>query len=222
MQNHRLEWTADEVPVSALYDDPFYSTKDGLAESRHVFLAGNDLPARFRSGFVIAELGFGTGLNALMAWHAWDQHGVDGVLRFFSFEAHPLTARDMARALKPFPELADRADALAAVWSKENQSDPLDLGSLQLSVVVGPATATLPTWNGSADAWFLDGFSPAKNPEMWSGALMSAVAQHTKPSGTFATYTAAGHVRRALKDAGFEVMREPGFQGKRHMTRGVL
>jgi tRNA U34 5-methylaminomethyl-2-thiouridine-forming methyltransferase MnmC len=93
---------------------------------------------------------------------------------------------------------------------------------LTARVVLGDARQTLAGWDGQADAWFLDGFSPAKNPELWSAELMAEVARHTAPSGTFATYTAAGHVRRALADAGFEVTRQPGFGRKRHMTTGVL
>ncbi|MBL9056364.1 MAG: tRNA (5-methylaminomethyl-2-thiouridine)(34)-methyltransferase MnmD, partial [Rhodobacteraceae bacterium] len=84
----------------------------------------------------------------------------------------------------------------------------------------GDARDTLPRWQGRADAWFLDGFSPAKNPELWSADLMAEVARHTAPGGTFATYTAAGHVRRALTDAGFAVTRQPGHGRKRHMTTG--
>ena len=86
----------------------------------------------------------------------------------------------------------------------------------------GDARQTLATWTGKADAWFLDGFSPAKNPELWSSDLMAEVARHTAPGGTFATYTAAGHVRRALGEAGFTVTRQPGFGRKRHMTTGIL
>jgi tRNA U34 5-methylaminomethyl-2-thiouridine-forming methyltransferase MnmC len=89
-------------------------------------------------------------------------------------------------------------------------------------VICGDARVTLPEWTGRADAWFLDGFSPAKNPELWSDELLKSVASHTAPGGTFATYTAAGHVRRALSDAGFHVERRPGFGRKRHMSAGVL
>jgi tRNA U34 5-methylaminomethyl-2-thiouridine-forming methyltransferase MnmC len=89
-------------------------------------------------------------------------------------------------------------------------------------ILIGDARETLPAWPGRADAWFLDGFSPAKNPELWSSNLMHEVARHTAPGGTFATYTAAGHVRRALSGAGFTVTRQPGFGRKRHMSTGTL
>lgn len=95
-------------------------------------------------------------------------------------------------------------------------------GDAKLHLIVGDARETLPRWQGQADAWFLDGFAPSKNPEMWDPALLAEVARHTAPGGTFATYTAAGFVRRALAAAGFAVTRCPGFGRKRHMTRGVL
>lgn len=96
------------------------------------------------------------------------------------------------------------------------------MGSVTATVIVGDARETLAAWDGRADAWFLDGFSPARNPELWGPDLMAQVARHTAPDGSFATYTAAGHVRRALSEAGFTVSRAPGFAGKRHMSRGVL
>ena len=214
MQNQDLDWVGDDVPVSRLHDDPYYSIDDGLAESRYVFLDGNGLPGRFRDGFQIAELGFGTGLNALMAWEAWDEAGCPGPLRFTSFEAYPLSAEDMARALRPFEGLAERAAALTAAWPFRSAT----LGSLELVVMEGMAAETLPMWEGAADAWFLDGFAPAKNPDLWTAHLMQAVAEHGAPGSTLATYTAAGHVRRSLEAAGYKVERRSGFHGKRHMT----
>ncbi|MEO0746057.1 MAG: tRNA (5-methylaminomethyl-2-thiouridine)(34)-methyltransferase MnmD, partial [Pseudomonadota bacterium] len=97
-----------------------------------------------------------------------------------------------------------------------------DLGDVELTLITGDARQALPAWDGRADAWFLDGFSPAKNPELWGEALMAEVGRHTAPGGTAATYTAAGHVRRGLEAAGFTVDRVPGFGRKRHMTRAVL
>jgi len=213
-----VEWRDGGVPVSTRFDDPYFSLGDGLAETRHVFLAGNDLPARFRSGFQIAELGFGTGLNLLTALLAWRASGVPGALHFTSFEAFPLTAPTMARALAAFPEIRAIADPVLAQWG---QGPTIRLADLHADIVIGDARHTLPAWDGRANAWFLDGFSPAKNPELWSPALMAEVARHTAPGGSFATYTAAGHVRRALSDAGFTVDRRPGHGRKRHMTAGT-
>ncbi|MFN3936807.1 MAG: tRNA (5-methylaminomethyl-2-thiouridine)(34)-methyltransferase MnmD [Gemmobacter sp.] len=215
-----LDWREGDVPVSRRYEDPYFSLRDGLSETRHVFLAGNDLPARFRPGFHIAELGFGTGLNMLAALIAWRAAGIAGSLRFTSFEAHPLPACDIARALATFPEAAAVAAPFLAAWSDGMRRFRAE--GLEAEIIVGDARLTLPSWDGAADAWFLDGFSPARNPELWEPGLMRAVASHTAPGGTFATYTAAGHVRRALQAAGFRVERAAGFGAKRHMSRGRL
>jgi tRNA U34 5-methylaminomethyl-2-thiouridine-forming methyltransferase MnmC len=209
--HHPLTWTAAGTPVSAVYDDPFFT--GGPAEVAHVFLAGNDLPARLRPGFHVAELGFGTGLNLLVLM----QHAGRGPLRFTSFEALPMAPADMARALAPFD--LPGTEALVAAWARA--SGPvrrLGLPGVAAAVVIGDARTTLPAWDGKADAWFLDGFAPARNPELWEPALLAEVARHTAPGGTAATYSAAGHVRRALAAAGFVVERRPGYGRKRHMT----
>ena len=217
-QRAELSWTDDTIPVSERFDDPYFSLQNGLEETRHVFLAGNDLPDRFKPGFHIAELGFGTGLNMLTVWAAWEQAGQTKPLRFTSFEAYPMDPTDMERALAAFPEVSDYAARFLKVWT----GAPCDLGTLQLEVIQGDARETLAGWGGKADAWFLDGFSPAKNPELWESDLMAHVANHTAPAGTAATYTAAGFVRRGLEAAGFTVTRTPGYGRKRHMTRAVL
>ena len=217
---HDLDWRPGGVPVSRRFDDPFFSLEDGLAETRHVFLAGNGLPHRFRPGFSIAELGFGTGLNLMAARTAWAAAGLPGPLCYTAFEAFPLAADQTRAALAAFPEALAVADPLLAML--ERGATTLDTPDLRLRIVVGDARETVPAWSGRADAWFLDGFAPAKNPELWDPALLAAVARRTCPGGTFATYTAAGHVRRALAEAGFAVERIPGYGRKRHMTRGTL
>ena len=214
-----LEWREGDVPVSTRFDDPYYSLENGLDETRHVFLAGNDLPARFQDGFHVAELGFGTGLNLLACMQAWRQAGVPGVLRFTSFEAFPMAAEDMIRAQAHFPELAAIARELAPHWRAG--ATEIDLPDLEFRLIVGDARRTLPDWPGRADAWFMDGFSPARNPELWQEPLMIEVGRHTAPNGMVATYTAAGFVRRGLQAAGFTVERGPGFGRKRHMTRAA-
>lgn len=218
-QQAELQWRDGRVPVSTRFDDPYFSLQDGLAETRHVFLAGNGLPERFRDGFRIAELGFGTGLNMLTAWAEWEQSGQTAPLRFTSFEAYPMAPEAMVRALAGFAELAPWRDRFLAAWGG---GGTCELDTLQLQVIPGDARDTLPDWPGRADAWFLDGFSPAKNPELWQPELMAQVARHTAPGGTAATYTAAGFVRRGLAEAGFHVTRAPGYGRKRHMTQGVL
>ncbi|MFM2391368.1 MAG: hypothetical protein RLZZ437_2923 [Pseudomonadota bacterium] len=213
-----LDWRDGSIPIATRFDDPYFSLSGGLAETRHVFLAGNHLPARFAPDFHIAELGFGTGLNMLAALIAWRAAGTPGPLTFTSFEAFPLSLPDTARALSAFPEALAVAEPLFTQWPTGRIATP----DLDATIIFGDARETLPAWAGDADAWFLDGFSPSKNPELWSPDLMAAVARHTRPHGTFATYTAAGHVRRALSDAGFVVTRQPGFGTKRHMSTGVL
>jgi len=219
-QSERVDWTAGGTPVSSLFDDPYFSLENGLAETRHVFLTGNGLPGRFRDGFRIAELGFGTGLNLLATCLAWAASGPPGRLHFTSFEAFPMPAPDMARALACFPELAGPASDLIAAWRQGARL--FALGAVDVEIIAGDARERLTAWPHRADAWFLDGFSPAKNPELWGDALMSQVAAHTAPGGTFATYTAAGFVRRGLQSAGFRVERIPGYGRKRHMSRGQL
>lgn len=217
--NFDLEWRDGGVPVSTRFDDPYFSLENGLAETTHVFLSGNDLPARFAPGFHIAELGFGTGLNMLTTWKAWDEAGQTTPLSFTSFEAFPMTPEEMARALAAFPVLKPYADQLIAAWAEDNTLTTLQ--GINARVHIGDARETLKTTDFLADAWFLDGFSPAKNPELWDADLMQQVGAHTKPGGTAATYTAAGFVRRNLADAGFTVTRTPGYGRKRHMTSCV-
>jgi tRNA U34 5-methylaminomethyl-2-thiouridine-forming methyltransferase MnmC len=213
-QDPQLTWRQG-VPVSERFNDPYFSLEDGVAETRHVFLGGNELPARFRPGFHIAELGFGTGLNLLVAWQAWRQSGIAGPLRFTSFEAYPLAKPDMARALSAHD--LPGTEALLSAWPEDLVTE-----TLELRIIHGDARETLPAWEGRADAWFLDGFAPAQNPELWEPRLLAEVARHTAEGGSFATYSAAGAVRRALAEAGFEVTRKPGFGRKRHMSAGRL
>lgn len=219
-QHANIEWRDSGVPVSTRFDDPYYSLEDGVAETRHVFLGGNGLPDRFVDGFHIAELGFGTGLNFLVTLAAWRAAGIAGKLHFTSFEAFPLPMADMIRALDAFDDLD--------MSFIENDADmdrltPRIYGpDFELHVIYGDARDTLPDWDGRADAWFLDGFSPAKNPELWGADLLAQVGLHTAKGGTVATYTAAGFVRRGLEAAGFDIERVQGFGRKRHMTKGSL
>lgn len=215
-QTAQIEWRDGRVPVSTQFDDPYFSLDSGMEETRHVFLAGNDLPTRFANGFRVAELGFGTGLNFLVTLQAFRNSGSTGKLRFTSFEAFPMAMADLHTALRAFDGLPD--DLAQVDRFPERLAGP----DFDLHVIVDDARDALPKWEGRADAWYLDGFSPAKNPELWSPALMSQVALHTASGGTAATYTVAGFVRRGLADAGFEVSRVKGFGRKRHMTRAVL
>ena len=219
-QNAKLRWEENNLPVSARFDDPYYSRDDGLAECRYVFLEGNNLAMRIASvsdGFEIAELGFGTGLNVIAALHLWRSIPTRGVLRITTFEKYPLNVSEMKRALSRWPEIMPLAEELLEHWP----SRQIDLPDAVLTVLEGDVAQTLPTWSGRADAWFLDGFAPSRNPEMWSSAVLGQVGVHTKTDGSFATYTAAGAVRRGLQSAGFRVEKRSGFGSKREMLVGT-
>ncbi len=219
-QRAKVTWAQAGTPVSTHFDDRYFSHADGVAETGHVYLCGNDLPKRLSDGFRVAELGFGTGLNAL----ALAAVVPDGQrLSFVTFEAFPMRGADAAKALVALA-LPVAAGPLVPVIANalDRRDRNFALGPVDVTLVLGDARDMLPDWQGQADAWFLDGFAPAQNPEMWEPALMDAVARHTGPGGTFATYTASGAVRRNLDQAGFDVTRAPGYGRKRHMTRGVL
>ncbi|MEM7425325.1 MAG: tRNA (5-methylaminomethyl-2-thiouridine)(34)-methyltransferase MnmD [Pseudomonadota bacterium] len=220
-----VSWHDAQMPFCERYQDFYYSREDGRAETQEVFLGGNGLPERWggEACFTIAELGFGTGLNFLQTWHAWRRSRTpQGQLSFVSFEAHPMSSEDMDRALAAWPALSGLAAKLLSAWPRVREGgavagiDP----QTNLHVIMGEAARTVGAWSGRADAWYLDGFAPAQNPDMWSPDLMRAVFAHTSPGGTFSTYTAAGWVRRNLEEAGFCVERVPGFGRKRHRLQG--
>ena len=224
----RLERTADGTPFSPHFQDVYHSSQGGVAQARHVFLGGNALPGGWasRDRFVILETGFGLGVNFLVAWDAWrkDRHR-PARLHFISVESEPFKREDLAAALAPFAELEDLARALVSVWPP-----PLagfhrlhfDGGNVILTLLLGDARETLPQLVARVDAFFLDGFSPAKNPGVWSAEVVRELARLAAPGATLATWTVAGGVRAALVDAGFSVEKRPGFGAKREMLAGEL
>jgi tRNA U34 5-methylaminomethyl-2-thiouridine-forming methyltransferase MnmC len=220
-----LEWIEGDMPYSPAFGDHFYCREDGRAECGHVFLAGNGLPERWRQGgdFTIGELGFGTGLNFCETWRAWKALNAPLSLHFISFELHPMDRDSIDKALSRWPELDAERRALTAAWPDRPEGIvELDFGTgMRLTVIVGDALGSLEGSNLAFDAWYLDGFAPSRNPAMWSQDLLRAVFARTKPGGSFATYAAAGFVRRNLVGAGFVVERRPGFAGKREMLCGV-
>ncbi|CAN7470942.1 tRNA (5-methylaminomethyl-2-thiouridine)(34)-methyltransferase MnmD [Rhizobium sp. LjRoot98] len=221
-----LEWHAGDMPYSQEFGDHFYCREDGRLECGHVFLAGNGLPGRWRGPgtFRIGELGFGTGLNCCETWRQWKTAAAEGTnLHFVSFERFPMQAGDIGRALSHWPEIDAERQALCAAWpDAPNGRIDLDLATdVRLTVVCGPAFDTIPGFPAPFDAWYLDGFAPRRNPDMWSQELMRVVQEKTVEEGTFATYAAAGFVRRNLQAAGFIVERRPGFGSKREMLCGV-
>lgn len=226
-----LDWTEAGEPVSRRHGDLYYSRENGLAETRHVFLDGNDLPSRFqarpgdRNHFVVAETGFGTGLNFLATAALWLERtqGDARVLHFISFERYPLTGRDLSRALQRWPELAPLARQLA-----EQYPPPIEGlhrlvlagGKIRLSLYWGDALEGLNRLPFQADAWFLDGFAPARNADLWQEAILRAITAHSGPGTRLSTFTAVGAVRRGLQRLGFDMQKTAGFGRKRDMLRG--
>lgn len=222
-----LQRNPEGIPWSPAYGDIYHSAEGGLAQARHVFLAGNGLPERWRgrASFTILETGFGLGLNFLAAWHALraDPHG-PARLHFVSVERHPFRAADLAQALAPFEELRPLATALVAAWPPPLAGFhrlAFDGGRVQLTLLAGDARELLPQLEARADALFLDGFAPARNPEMWSPEVVRELARLAVPGATLGTWTVAGGVRAALADAGFPVEKREGFGPKREMLCGV-
>ena len=224
----RLGWGEDGVPVSGRFGDVYFSREDELAESRAVFLQGCGLPQAWagRGRFVVGELGFGTGLNLCALVQMWRRNRPDeGRLHVFSVEGFPLAAEEARRALAHFPEVAEEAEALLRAWPPAVPGfHRLDLPSewgVTLDLAVQPVETALSRWTGRADAWFLDGFSPAGNPEMWSEAVLGAVAARSAPGARAATFTVAGSVRRGLQAQGFAVAKRPGHGRKRERLEAV-
>ena len=239
IQPANLEFNAEGTPVSRDFDDVYFSNDNGLEETRYVFLDGNELNARFpthpRSLFVVAESGFGTGLNFLTLCQAFDQfHAAHPEatlqrLHFVSFEKYPLTAHDLRLAHQHWPELAPWAEQLQAQWPPATGGCHrllLDGGRVTLDLWLGDINELTDmlddTMDQKVDAWFLDGFAPAKNPDMWSPHLFAAMARLARPGATLATFTSAGFVRRGLQEAGFTMKKTKGFGRKRDMLVGVM
>ncbi len=221
-----IVWKDRQTPTSRRFDDIYFSPENGLAETRHVFLDGTDLPAAWAGTkrFAIGETGFGTGLNFLAAWDLWRRAGPrDGLLHFVSVERYPLSAAALARAHSAFAPIAPLAARL-----REALGAPLpgmhrfhfESDRVHLTLLHGDGAAMFEYLDARMDAWFLDGFSPARNPELWSDAVFSQLARLSAPGARLATFTVAGAVRRGLTAAGFEVSRRPGFGRKRDMLVG--
>ena len=235
----QVHFNESGTPVADHFDDVYFSNDSGIDETQHVFVAGNDLADRWQQWpnptFVIAETGFGTGLNFLVAMRAFNKFRAANPdhplkrLYFITTEKFPLPQQDMQRALEAFPALKDEAQALASLYPMglegchrlhfDNHSTTLDLW-------IGDVHELLPQWhspvNGLIDAWFLDGFAPSKNPDMWTDALFSQMARLSKTGTTFGTFTAAGIVKRGLAGVGFTIKKRNGFGRKRDMLTGVF
>ena len=213
--------------IAQAHDDVYFSREGGLEETRYVFIERNDLSARFSAcdgPFLVAESGFGTGLNFFATVQKWQElaHSSEAHLTFLSFEKFPLPPEAMRAALVSYPELTAYIEQWLPFYPLPIEGvHEIRLGNVTLQLVLGDMQEWLPQLACEADAWFLDGFAPAKNPDMWSDAMMAQVASHTKSGGSLATFTAVGAVRRALKAGGFEMKKVVGFGKKREMLVGV-
>ena len=226
-----LNWQNGQ-PYSSRFGDVYFSADSGLAETRHVFLQGNRLEARFAAlsageCFTIGETGFGTGLNFLCTWRLFEKAALEGTsLDFFSTEKFPLNEEELRSALALWPELGSFAELLLDCWRRRvpgwNRWSFAG-GRVRLTLAIDDVAEVLPQLpDDVVDAWFLDGFSPAKNPEMWGDQVLSEIARASRSGATLATYTCAGWVRRGLLRAGFAVRRTPGYGRKREMLCGEL
>jgi tRNA 5-methylaminomethyl-2-thiouridine biosynthesis bifunctional protein len=225
IQAATLSFNEQGVPWSEAFDDVYHPQAGAFAQAQHVFLAGNGLPDRWSEGahkrFVILETGFGLGNNFLATWQAWRQRLVScPALDFISIERHPFTRADLQRAHahSPCPELAN---ALLAQWpplTHNLHSLRFDNAQVRLLLAFGDALAWLPELVTSVDAFYLDGFAPARNPELWQERVFKTLARLAKPGATVATWSAARTVRDGLTSAGFEVRATPGTGGKRDIT----
>lgn len=240
----KIHYNDAGMPISRQFDDIYFNPEAGVAESRYVFITQNGLPARWenliaapdkaKNTFRIAETGFGTGLNFLTVWQQLrDSTAAPLHLHFISFEKYPLSRADLAQSLAQFPEFAELTATLLAQYPiaepgchRMHFQDSAATGGHQitLDLWLGDIQDTLPEWQANAkqqiDAWFLDGFAPDKNPDMWQPSLYQTLADTLVEGGTFATFTAASDVRRGLQAAGLAVEKIKGFGRKRNMLRG--
>ncbi|MBX8552316.1 bifunctional tRNA (5-methylaminomethyl-2-thiouridine)(34)-methyltransferase MnmD/FAD-dependent 5-carboxymethylaminomethyl-2-thiouridine(34) oxidoreductase MnmC [Pseudomonas cichorii] len=225
----QIDWDEQGNPHSRAFSDVYFSTESGLAETRHVFLVQNDLHARFTAlpageRLVIGETGFGTGLNFLCAWQLFQECAhPEARLHFVSVEKFPLSRADLQRALALWPELKAFAEPLLDQYIAVHEGFQrliFDEGRVTLTLLIGDALHMLPQLDGQIDAWFLDGFAPAKNPEMWTPELFAELARLSAPEASIGTFTSTGWVRRALNAAGFKMKRVPGIGHKWEVLRG--
>ncbi|MGB7757744.1 MAG: tRNA (5-methylaminomethyl-2-thiouridine)(34)-methyltransferase MnmD, partial [Salinisphaera sp.] len=220
--------TGAGAPRAPAYGDVYFSAGDGLAESRHVFLEGNELSTRWAHWrksrpFVIGETGFGTGRNVLLAWQLFREVAPAAArLHIVSIERHPLRAADLLALWRGYPEQAGDAGRIVDQWpALLRGAHRLRLDErVTLDLIFDDVEAAVAGLDGRIDAWFLDGFAPARNPAMWSAAVFLGLAAVSRPDATFATYSCARRVRDHATAAGFACKKQPGAGRKREMLRG--
>jgi len=239
----QLQWDEDGQPVSSTFGDVYFSRANGLEETRHVFLQHNQLSDRWQQlkagdHFTIAETGFGSGLNFLASWQLWlSTAPADAQLHFISVEKFPLTKTDLQRALALWPELSEFTAPLIEAYPVFVGAGFHRLsfmeGRIKLTLIINDAalgfTQLLATTHpvfatqcAKIDAWFLDGFAPSKNPQMWSDELFTRIRQLSHTGTTAATFSAAAIVKQGLKLAGFSIQKVPGFGRKREMVKASM
>ena len=235
IQHAKIHFNQENTPVSDKFDDVYFSNQDGLAETHYVFLEGNQLWERWvnyqEAHFVIAETGFGTGLNFFAVttlFREFRQKHPDSPLKrlyFISFEKYPLLLDALQQAHLAYPQFSHLAQHLQQHWLNPIQGCyRFHFDEISLDLWFGDVAENLPQlgdyMNSKIDAWFLDGFAPSKNPDMWNEQLYQQMFRFTKPQGTFATFTAASAVRKGLENAGFDITKRKGFGKKRECLSG--
>ncbi len=222
----QIEIVANGTPRSTRFEDTYYDTADGLGESRHVFLEGCDLLRAWvgHPTYTIGETGFGTGLNFLSTWHAWRTSEYrPNRLNYVSLEGYPLNAVKLGEVLKPWPELEPIAKQLIDSYPVPQPGYHkrfFENGQVSLTLLFGQALPILKSLDAQVNAWFLDGFAPDRNPEMWRLDLFQEIARLSAADAKLATFTVAGQVRRDLERVGFTVMKINGWGNKRHVLAG--
>ncbi len=221
-----IEWRNGQ-PYASKFQDVYFSNDNGLLETEYVFLLGNDLLTRWQlpniQNFIIAETGFGTGLNFLCAAKLWLENTPSNfTLHYISVEKYPLSLENITAALALWPELTILNQPFLTQYKSllKDSKAILFNNRVQLSLLIGDATQCLSVIDEAVDAWFLDGFSPAKNPDIWQAPIFEQMARLSSTESTFSTFTSAGEVRRGLIKAGFKVSKRPGFGKKREMLIG--
>lgn len=226
----KIDWQNGQ-PYSPDFGDVYFSTDDGLVETHYVFIAQNQLEHRFKhlqkNVFTIIETGFGTGLNFLCVWMLWLSNApANAQLHYIACEKYPLTKKDLTTALRYFPTLSHFSTQLIERYNLSDTQQTMSFaeGRIKLTLLIGDGSEQLSLLSPdlAVDAWFLDGFSPNKNPDMWSNKLFKQMARLSNTGSTFATFTSAGLVKRGLHDVGFSVKKVVGFGKKREMLAGYF
>ncbi|MFJ4157097.1 bifunctional tRNA (5-methylaminomethyl-2-thiouridine)(34)-methyltransferase MnmD/FAD-dependent 5-carboxymethylaminomethyl-2-thiouridine(34) oxidoreductase MnmC [Pseudomonas sp. NPDC089752] len=230
LQHAQIDWDDQGRPHSRQYDDVYFSKNEGTDETRYVFLEQTGLAQRFaelapHACLVIGETGFGTGMNFFCAWQLFAEKAPsDARLHFVSVEKYPLGHDDMARAVRVWPELAAFSEPFLAQYVGVHpgfQQFTFDHGRVTLTLLIGDVLEQLPQLDASIDVWFLDGFAPAKNPDMWTPELFAQLARLSRAGTALGTFTTTGWVRRSLVEAGFAMKKVPGLGKKWEVMSGV-